>query len=228
MSRVVQRFWPVRGGLPLFVMAFLAAIDLSAQVSPPAICPETDLGRPDVVSILDHFKREAPGVGLGSTCLTTLFLDWETYPEESRLALDGLESLAIEGSQSVRRAAISKLGQAGSVREGWPGVPGVIARLARVYDASDHPIEKNVIAGHMISLPDTAAAVDFLVSLAIQDEDSQDFPGAAERGVHLLSYLGQPGRVALARIHREGLVRSPAARMQLRILEQRGYRPRRR
>jgi hypothetical protein len=214
---------PVVGVLTLLMLA------MPAEAQEPLACPTTADGRFDVEEILEFFELEFPrhetGRALGSSCLSELFLSWESHPNEVETAFDRLERMALRGEGKPSTGAVGKLGQAGDAREGWPGVPSVIDRLERIYTLSDDRQVRRAVATQMTKMPDTTRVVAFLRGLAIQGPDDEEFPGAAVRGVYRLSLMGDPGRAALQELHDQGLVRSPEALLQLRTLERRGFQP---
>lgn len=196
-----------------------------------AACPTTREGTPAVPEIIAEFRSEFPrrpgGPFLGSHCLHTLFLEGSRYPLLLEEALDSLQALAIDGDRPMRRGATIQLGIAGSAREGLPAVPGILDRLLQVYRSADNSLVRSLVAGAMIHLPERSRVAQFLAGLASQEPGHQEFTGAAHRGVYLLSQIGPEGERELRRLWEEGLVRDSRARLELAVLAERGFRPRR-
>lgn len=114
--------------------------------------------------------------------------------------------------------------------------PGIVARLARIYRQTDDYSVRGLIMGFMIHQAERTEAVAFLAEVAKQPADP---PPPAPPGVGLvwddtrfplqyhaigtLTYLGPEGRAALERLHAEGTVREPTARVYLDTLANHGF-----
>lgn len=153
--------------------------------------------------------------------------------------LDSLERVALTSPEAdQRRAAITRISAAGWTRRGpdsavsLPPYPGIVARLARIYRQTDDWSVRHAIMSLIIPQAERAEAVAFLAEVAREPPaqappegvflDAPPSPLPAE-AVGALTRMGPEGRAALQRLHNEGAVREPTARVYLDRLAQQGF-----
>lgn len=157
--------------------------------------------------------------------------------------LDSLEAMALTCDKSDRRfSLVSAIAAAGAVQSGPeaappPPYPGIVARLATLYEACDDYGTRHAIVSIMQTQAERSEAVAFLAEAAQENQSparagvmahDTEFPLPYE-AVGILARLGSEGRAALQRLHAEGTVRDPAARRRLEGMAREGFpEPRRR
>lgn len=136
-------------------------------------------------------------------------------PADVESLLQGLERLARTGNPPRLRAeAALYLALPGTRRAARP-MPGIFARLERLYRRSSDPLVRTVIIGALGGLAtDRREAVAFLECKAAQPRE--DVAGSAGKALTSLLLLGPEGREALRRLHATRAVHEPEAH---RILE---------
>lgn len=150
-----------------------------------------------------------------------------TYPGDYPAAdlealMRGLEDLAVSGNPPRLRAdAAIRLSIPGSKRAAHP-VPGVFARLQRVYRRSTDPQTRSVLIAVMAESTERQNAANFLERIAKQEP--ADFSEAQYKAIQSLRRLDEEGRAALQRLHETQAVREPKAKLTLAILAKEGFR----
>jgi hypothetical protein len=162
-------------------------------------------------------------------------------------SLDSLEQVALMSDSPDRRSAVV-LAISGPGR--WwmltPGAeeppseiryPGVVARLVRIYRASDEYSLRYSIISLLALQAERAAAAAFLEQVAVEEPPARPVPppGVAivlddyswplqNEAVGALLYVGPPGRAALQRLYAKGTVRDPIAKATLEKFASEGFR----
>jgi hypothetical protein len=122
----------------------------------------------------------------------------------------GLERLAFGAATPVARmSAAHALANAGA---GENPLPGAFDRIVSVYRRSDEGLVRRAVISQMPIQYDKARAIRFLKGVAIAPADKQDFSQASAVAVETLSYMGSPGRIALAELRDSGGLVDPRAR----------------
>jgi hypothetical protein len=136
--------------------------------------------------------------------------------------LQGLERLAITGSEpQVRAEAAARLAIPGARSDAHP-LLGTLARLQRVYAASRDPLVRGVIVGTFGDLAERREAIRFAEDIA--SRSPEDFTDAASRVIASLLMMGDEGRASLARLNESKSVKDPEAAHSLVLLARTGYR----
>lgn len=167
--------------------------------------------------------KQTPGAFSSATVdITYILMDRADYPAANREAfLQGLENLALTASSpDLRGEAAFSFALAGSRRSTRP-LPGMYARLERLYDRS--PATRGAIVAAMAELADSEPALAFLERIAVQDPTKADFPGSASDAIAALGARGQAGRAVLQRLHETDAVRDPQAKYLLSQRASHGY-----
>lgn len=134
----------------------------------------------------------------------------------------GLEELAVTGNPPRLRAdAAIRLSIPGSKRAVHP-IPGIFARLERVYRRSTDPLTRSVLISVMGESTERQSAAEFLERIAKQEP--ADFAESQYKAIQSLRRLDEEGRVVLKRLHETQVVREPKAKLTLAILAKEGFR----
>lgn len=121
--------------------------------------------------------------------------------------LTGLEQLARSDNEEVRLSAIMLLagfGRASSTRQ---PLPGMYARLARVYETTRDAQLRAIIVEAIPRLAEREQALPFLIALANAPAAQRPFPGADIVAIRALSHTGDAGVSALRRLYERGELR---------------------
>lgn len=143
-----------------------------------------------------------------------------TFPPHIVLGvLEELEKLALSReSERVRLSSVIWLSTPGDARTGSKStVPGIVARLSRVYQQSRSSAVRSTIVHRLPSQTETGAALAALEAIATEASDldpSADFP-ASQQALNSLLLMGDAGRNVLQRLHSRGAVRNPSAQAYL-------------
>ncbi|HET7232994.1 MAG TPA: hypothetical protein VFJ16_23495 [Longimicrobium sp.] len=125
--------------------------------------------------------------------------------------LAGLERMALdESSEAVANAGAAMLARSGQLL--GPRGGGVLPRMLRLYEATTNPVVRLMIIQGVALQPDseTDEGIAFLTQVAEStDTVSEDEPWYA---VATLDKMGEPGRSAMQRLHRNSAVRNGKAR----------------
>jgi HEAT repeat protein len=208
-----------------FALAGVALLVAVLSVAPASAQSRHRVTR-DPAELLAAYVRERqtpnakPSASLDLTHVLTYHSDYPTADVQS--LLQGLEQLALTATPPRLRAeAAFRLSIPGSHRTSRP-LPGMFARLERVYRASSDPLVRSVVVDAMGDLADRREAVAFLEQVAAQHPPA--FAGAAGRAMASLLTMGDEGRAGLKRLHETGAVRDPEAKGDLATLAKHGYR----
>lgn len=137
--------------------------------------------------------------------------------------VEGLERIAVTNdSKLVRRSAVSTMGRFGSRFEDDP-VPGIAARLRRIYEQTDDARVRMTVMSMMGRVAEQHQAAAFFRTIAIQVGEEKDFGMAPWDAVFRLSYMGTVGSATLRELHARDLVKDPKAAAQLGGLATHGY-----
>lgn len=162
-------------------------------------------------------------------------------PSQARVnaRLDSLERLALTSGESDERwratLSISAFGRLWMLTQrdvtappAEVRYPGVVRRLAKIYQQSNDRTVRSLIIGDMIRQAERAEAATFLAEVAQEPPpaavpsppgvalvwDDSQFPQQFD-AINTLMYLGREGQAMLRRLHSMGVVREPTARMRL-------------
>jgi hypothetical protein len=169
-------------------------------------------------------ERQTPNAESGvSRELVHALTNYGDYPAADLESLmRGLEELAVTGNPPRLRAdAAFRLSIPGSKRAVHP-IPGVFARLERVYRRSTDPLTRSVLITVMRQSTERQNAAKFLERIAKQEP--ADFSEAQYKAIQSLRRLDEEGRVVLKRLHETKAVREPKAKLTLAILAKEGFR----
>ena len=134
--------------------------------------------------------------------------------------VSGLDELAVSGSTPRLRAeAAVSLSIPGSKRAVHP-IPGIFARLERVYRRSTDPLTQSVLIDVMGESTARQHAAKFLERIAKQEP--ADFSEAQYKAIQSLRRLDEEGRMVLKRLHETKVVREPKAKLTLAALAKEG------
>jgi len=151
--------------------------------------------------------------------------------------LDSLERVALASDDEERRIdAIIGVGNTGLTSsyeqlcaEAVPPEvrhPGVVARLAALYDRHDDDRARNLIITLMIGQAERSEAVAFLEQLVRRQVPPEEREAAlrhARNAIRSLTRMGSPGRAGLQHLHAGGGVRDPTVRAHLEELAKGGF-----
>ncbi len=154
---------------------------------------------------------------------------------EIQPTLDSLEHAALSSATSgERRSAAIALAAVGwglgqDPHAGPPPYPGIVPRLARIYQQSGDEWVKWVIIRTTVQQADRQVAAAFLADVAAQSDSPKGrgklpFP-LQYTSVMALSHMGSEGQAELERLHSQGTVRNAMARARLDTLANHGFRP---
>jgi hypothetical protein len=179
---------------------------------------------PSVPLMLEDFvEKTRPGSGMNYLSAVTAHRDLFPAATVDSVA-DGLERLALtHPDEQVGVASLYSLGSLGDAKGSLR--VGNVARLVRIYRATDHRRRSAVVAV-LGRAGESRAAATFLRSVAVGDATDPDGRLAAG-AVFSLSVLGPDGVATLRDLHQRGLVKEPDARMMLGGLARQGYDSRR-
>jgi hypothetical protein len=187
-------------------------------------------------SVLLHFERDvrarvinSPGSDL---VFTIISLPAAFAPRRDSL-LDGLERMALSSdNEHVRHVAAARIAFAGRVDETASPLPGIMARLTRIYHAHADPLVRISVRNSMPEQADRRAAAAFLRTVAAEADPTNDGSGPhglfsvgdpRTEALSRLAEMGAEGRAVLQAMHRSGEARSPQARATLARMAQRGF-----
>jgi len=173
-------------------------------------------------SILAFVTQGAGSHEMGAGGLVQrLFLRPEEYaPGVRDEVADGLEELLYSevGTPEFRQSVAVAFTWAGSKPSSDP-LPGIVGRLAALYDHTDDQVLKLLIVGMLSESAEEVAAAEFLGRVAIGSGEP------AAEAVFTLQRLGAAGRAVLEQLHAQSAVKEPLARQILEASAARGFRP---
>lgn len=153
--------------------------------------------------------------------------------------LDSLERIVLTSPDAdERRSAVTRISAPGWMRSGQPTevrYPGVVARLARLYQQTNDYWTRYSIIRLLIPQVERAEAAALLERIAQEPGPPPAPPGVAlvedkwslqEHAIGALNHLGTEGEAILRRLHARGAVQERTARAALERLAREGFRQR--
>jgi hypothetical protein len=180
---------------------------------------------PSVPRMLEDFVAGSVSPGSSSSFLTSVSASRDLFPAATVDSVAaGLERLALtHPDEHVTRAAVYSLGFLGDGKGSLRS--GNVARLIRIYRATDYP-RRAAVVGVLGRAGERGAAAAFLRSVAVGDTAGPD-GRLPKQAVFSLSILGPEGVATLRELHQRGLVKEQDARMLLGGLSRQGFDSRR-
>lgn len=197
----------------------------------PGRAPAQDL-RPDVQDMVRCFAAaytvgaeidECGAVAPGAIGVLT---QPGKYPEHLDAVMDGMEQLAVSHPELRVRVAAAVYLMAPGNRALTADTPeGVVVRVNRLYDRSPEPAVRSALIRWMPYQAEQQAAIAFLEATARSRRSPADMMWPDELlAIDALAHMGERGREALRRLHRDSLVENELARQRLDHLDDRGFR----
>ena len=197
----------------MLALLLLARPQHAATQSIPAPTPR-ELGTTPVATLLRQFDQGTRGQLPKYNQSAAESAIEEIVENRGRLprarvdsVLSGLEQLARSDNEEVRLSAIMLLagfGRASSTRQ---PLPGMYARLARVYETTRDAQLRAIIVEAIPRLAEREQALPFLTALANAPAARPPFPGADIAAIRALSHTGDAGMSALRRLYEQGELR---------------------
>jgi hypothetical protein len=203
----------------------------------PAQTPFSERARSWAVdSVLSHFERDVRARvinSLGSDLVFTIISLPAAFAPRRDSLLDGLERMALTSdNEHVRHVAAARIAFAGRVDETASPLPGIMARLTRIYHAHADPLVRISIRNSMPGQAERRAAAALLRVIASEADPTNDGRGPhglfsvgdpRTEALSRLAEMGAEGRAVLQAMHQSGEARGPQARAILARMAHRGF-----
>ena len=206
----------LRQGIIVTIAAALLPLYLHAQVTPQGSRPHS------IEELLLLLPQEVSGETkdiVARYFLRRLVWDWDSLPAPVLDSLfTGLETLATRHENlTVRHSAITLVSLAGTLDN---PVPGVVARLERIYEGVGDNGTRIYVVNVMGRQREENAAAAFLRRVVLEDPSRDPNPDEVQRlqewALDFLRMLGTAGHNVLRDLHVSGQVRDPRVRHRLR------------
>jgi hypothetical protein len=214
---------PIEVTMPSFYRSCIAgAVCLCAVLNVGPATAQTRRGPSELLAAYVHERETPDAEANASRELVHALTNYGDYPAADLESLmRGLEKLAVTGnSPRLRADAAFRLSIPGSKRAVHP-IPGVFARLERVYRRSKDPLTRSVLITVMAESTERQNAAKFLERIAKQEP--ADFSEAQYKAIQSLRRLDEEGRAALKRLHEAAVIQEPKAKLTLAILAKDGF-----